>query len=533
MIGGRRYHYICRQNTPDRDGGEDSYQTALLAAPPAGPANSLRRRTRKSADDDDDDDNTDPDTMAARLSPTANLLRKSRVFAVPPTLKPPQDPPTSKAVYESDTATLPHPIRASIVTPPSSLSRGDWGLKRPLPSKSTTEKSSKPVVRVNAMDTFEHVTDFESAADHTMTLEKFQEMHLPMSLPVKVNFANNFISPHSSPFEETLDNTETSKEVPSSLGARRFRQSGPWLAGQTEAEFQTYLQKVRRNKPELVEKLRGLIAAKRTAERRKAAQDTEGLQEVAPEPVTLSEEEFQAELKTLRADSASLGPIVFELLDLPSPPAVPSERMSKKYFQSPPTQLASPEYAVSGPPRTHPSAGLSYTRSHASLYNHPQYGPQTHSRPVQARILRPKHRFRGKGSNASAGIGGFVAEDMNGWTFSDGLAPGMSYFDASIPGGGKYWATPVRASVDSNGRVGLASFQASPTTKAPYAIEGLSPTTSNAPRRVADATRDGRARYVMRLDPKTPRYTASETSNAPEQEAKDVARNLINTLNRS
>lgn len=470
--------------------------------------------------------------MAARLSPTANLLRKSRVFAVPPTLKPPQDAPTSKAVYESDTATLPHPTRASIVTPASSLARGDWGLKRPLPSKSTSEKSSKPVVRVNAMDTFEHVTDFESAADHTMTLEKFQEMHLAMSLPVKVNFANNFISPHSSPFEETLDNTETSKDV-SSVGARRFRQSGPWLAGQTEAQFQTYLQKVRRNKPELVEQLRGLIAAKRTAERRKAAQDTEGLQE-APEPVTLSEEEFQAELKTLRADSASLGPIVFELLDLPSPPAVPNERMSKKYFQSPPTQLASPEYAVSGPPRTHPSAGLSYTRSHASLYNHPQYGPQTHSRPVQARILRPKHRFRGKGSNASAGIGGFVAEDMNGWTFSDGLAPGMSYFDASIPGGGKYWATPVRASVDSNGRVGLASFQASPTTKAPYAIEGLSPSTSSAPRRVADATRDGRARYVMRLDPKTPRYNASEeTPRAPEQEAKDVARNLINTLNRS
>lgn len=473
---------------------------------------------------------------SARLSPTANLLRKSRVFAVPPTLKPPQDPPTSKAVFESDTATLPHPIRASIATPAASLARGDWGLKRALPSKSTSEKSSRPVVRVNAHDTFEHVTDFESAADHTVTLEKFQEMHLPISLPLKVNYASNFISPHASPFESSLDNTETSKSL-SSPGARRFRQSGPWLAGQTEAEFQSYLQKVRRNKPELMGKLREMIAAKRTAERRKAAQDSEGLQET-PEPVKLSEEEFQAELKTLRADCTALGPLVFELLDLPSPPAVPSERMSHKYFQSPPTQLSSAEYAVSGPPRTHPSAGLSYTRSHAALYNHPQYGPQTHQRPVQARILRPKFRFKGKNAIASAGIGGFVAEDLNGWTFSEGMPPGVAYFDASIPGGGKYWATPIRASVDANGRVGLASFKASPTAKAPYGIEDqASSTASTAARRVADATRsDGRgSRYVMRLDhPKSPRYKPVDDASPtplPEQGAQDVARNLINTLN--
>jgi hypothetical protein len=32
-------------------------------------------------------------------------------------LQPPQDPPASKAVFESNTSTLPHPIRASIVTP--------------------------------------------------------------------------------------------------------------------------------------------------------------------------------------------------------------------------------------------------------------------------------------------------------------------------------------------------------------------------------------------------------------------------------
>src|SRR5947207_4919817 len=110
--------------------------------------------------------------MAARVSPAANLLRKSRLFALPPSLSPPVQPPTSSQVSESDTATLPYPIRAAIETPRSSLARGDWGLKRPLPSKSTTTSSSSPVVRVNYLDTFEHITDFESAADHTVTLEK-------------------------------------------------------------------------------------------------------------------------------------------------------------------------------------------------------------------------------------------------------------------------------------------------------------------------------------------------------------------------
>src|SRR5690348_438613 len=111
--------------------------------------------------------------MAARVSPTANLLRKSRLFSLPPSLSPPAPTATSSRVSESETATLPYPIRAAIETPSSSLANGDWGLKRPLPSKSTTGSSSTPVVRVNKLDTFEHITDFESAADHTVTLKKW------------------------------------------------------------------------------------------------------------------------------------------------------------------------------------------------------------------------------------------------------------------------------------------------------------------------------------------------------------------------
>ncbi|KAA8650545.1 hypothetical protein EYZ11_002106 [Aspergillus tanneri] len=461
-----------------------------------------------------------------RLSPTANLLRRSRLFALPQALTPPQEPPTSRPTHESDTATLPHPIRASIVTPASSLARGDWGLKRPLPAKSTSNKSSRPVVRVNALDTFEHVTDFESAADHTVTLEKFQELHMPMSLPSKVNYATSIVPRHQSPFESHVDNTDTSKGL-QEPGAKQFRHSGPWLAGQTEAQFDAYVKKVRNNKPELLQKLRQRFVEKRNAERKKQAQDN-GEDLASLQPVQVSEEEFQEYLKSLRADPFSLGPVVFELLDLPSPPAVPSDRIGHKYYQSPGTKLSSAEYAVSGPPKTHPSAGLSYTRSHALVYNHPIHGPQAYQRPVEARILRPKGKFKNRTAKAIAGVGGIAVEDLNAMTFVEqGSPPGLANFDASIPGGAKYWVTPIRASVDSEGRIGLASYRASATAKAPYRIEDYKKPGSTS---ISDVARGGQ-RAVPRLDRARPR--APRTRDSSHGSTEDIARNLMKTLSSS
>lgn len=456
-----------------------------------------------------------------RLSPTANLLRKSRLFALPQALTPSQELPTSRVTHDSDSATLPHPIRASIVTPASSLARGDWGLKRPLPAKSTSQKSSRPVVRVNELDTFEHVTDFESAADHTVTLEKFQELHMPISLPFKVNYATSIVPRHQSPFESFVDNTDTSKNL-EEPGAKQFRHSGPWLAGQSQAQFDAYLRKVRGEKPELLRKLREKYVEKRIAERKKQAQDN-GEDLAALEPVQVSEEEFQVYLKSLRTDPFALGPVIFELLDLPSPPAVPSDRIGHSYFQSPGTKLSSGEYAVTGPPKTHPSAGLSYARSHALIYNHPSYGAQTYQRPVEARILRPKGKFKNKSAKAIAGVGGIAVEDLNAMTFIEqGSPPGLSSFDASIPGGGKYWVTPIRASVDSNGRIGLASYRASAAAKAPYRIEDY-----RKPGSLSDAVH-GNQRFVPRLDRSRPRTPRRRESNQGSTE--DIAKNLMKTL---
>src|SRR5689334_15181708 len=104
------------------------------------------------------------------LSPTANLLRNSRLFSIPnPLPRPPasvQFRDGAGVIKESETATRPFPTHQAIATTPKSAARGDWGLKRPLPVRSRLLQSGDPVVRVNALDTIEHITDFDSATDH-------------------------------------------------------------------------------------------------------------------------------------------------------------------------------------------------------------------------------------------------------------------------------------------------------------------------------------------------------------------------------
>jgi hypothetical protein len=416
-----------------------------------------------------------PSTMStmsgARLSPTANLLRRSRLFALPQALQPPPQPATSNRIADSNTATLPFPIRASIETQPSSLARGDWGLKRPLPAKSTTRSSSSPIVRVNNVDTFEHITDFESAADHTFTLQKFQELSLPISLPRKRDSASTSFGHgrHESVFESTHDNTHQTIGLDQNPNARRYRFKGPWLAGQTDAEFEDYMQKLRSQKPELMHKLKDHLQAKKVAQRRRYAMDAGEDLKKAMEDVEIDEEEFKDYLRALRSNPGTLGPIMFELLDLAPPPRIPSDRLGRRDFEASASNVSSVAYADEGPPKTHPSAGLSYLRTLSHMDNHPVFGPQEHHRPVQARILRSKRPSRGNRLNALAGVGGIVTEDINPHAFKEDNAPeGITHFNPDIPGGAKYWVRTVRTSIDSSGKIMLATDRASDSLKAAH-----------------------------------------------------------------
>ncbi|KAK2765165.1 hypothetical protein FQN54_008864 [Arachnomyces sp. PD_36] len=403
----------------------------------------------------------------ARLSPTANLLRNSRLFALPPALNPPAQPPTSSKVAESDSATLPYPVRASIETLPSSLARGDWGLKRPLPAKSTTRSSSSPVVRVKDVDTFEHITDFTSAADHTFTLRKWQELSLPMSLPTLHRDSTFGVPRHESVFESKHDNLDkvTGSKAP---GYTRYRYKGPWLAGQTDAEFEAYIKALQRKKPQLMKELKGHLETKFAARRRREAMD-QGTDLEAAEKGGLTEKEFAQAIRELRKDPEALGPVVSQLLDLPPPPRVPTDRVARKNFISAPSNLATAAYADEGPPTTHPSAGLSYLRTQSIMDNHPLFGPQEHHKPVQARILRSKKPTMGNALKALAGVAGVVTEDVNPHTFrEDNAPPGITHFNPDIPGGAKYWVRTTRSSIQPNGTINLATDRASEALKATH-----------------------------------------------------------------
>lgn len=446
--------------------------------------------------------------MATRVSPAANLLRKSRLFSLPPSIAGPAHLLSAEPTATSDTATTFSPIKPAIVTPASSAARGDWGLKRPLPTKSTTERSSRPIIRVNKLDTHEHITDFDSAADHTTTLEKWQEWNLPITHPPmrQAGFAKKN-SGATSVFESTLDNMQ--KDQDENPDVRRYRFKGPFLAGQSEGEFSRYLKNVRREKSQFLQQLRSFLERKRQADMRRLAME-EG-KDMPTGEIKLSDAEFDEEVRKLRADPQSLGPLIYKILDLPPPPPRSSNRISRdtSFWDHGPSDVASTEYAITGPPKTHPSAGLSYLRTGAHVYNHPVMGPQKRHAPVPARILRP--RF----GKPMAGVGGIVASDVE----VPRLEPShkkREELDPDVPGGPKFWVHPSRAHITSEGRITLAADNADPTSLALLGVESDQPSEELD---LPDLTRNAR-QAVPRLDTRNhvrPPTTAYQNQKNTEQ----------------
>ncbi|KAL9136630.1 MAG: hypothetical protein Q9175_002162 [Cornicularia normoerica] len=369
-----------------------------------------------------------------RLSPTANLLRTSRLFSLPPPLPRPSSDLTATVNFESDTATLPYPTHAAIATTEPSLGRGDWGLKRPLPLKSTT-KTSTPTIRIDNIDSIDQITDFSSAADHVLTLRKWQDLGTPLSMaevqPKKAPAQQERYS--RSVFESKFDNTYQDHNDPSK---QRWKYRGPWLAGKTEGEFRLYMEKdVKRRRLAFKRFLhQRLVEEKATARRREATENGKDLD--GPHEVTVPEEDVEVYVRHLRNNERKLHKLVEEYLDLPR------DRGS-----------ATTSYDKKGPPTTHPSAGLSYLRTASHTYNHPLLGPQEESAPVLARVIRPQTTVaQFKFDRALIGVGGIVAEDDRLSLTRD--STGISGYNPDIPGGAKvYIRVPTKASVDSRGRI--------------------------------------------------------------------------------
>lgn len=375
------------------------------------------------------------------LSPTASILRSSRLFSLPPPLPKPAPELTLGVTFNSDTATTPYPTQAAIVTTQSARSRGDWGLKRPLPLRSTT-KTSTPVIRVHAVDSPQHITDFSSAADHVLTLEKWRELNLSIS---RVNISRvkgigGSLLPTAltSAFESEVDRTREDPRTTSNAGGR-WKFAGPWLGGRTEGEFERYLDRqVRNRKREFKEFLRQHLKEGKANRRLRVARD-EGRLDGDESVAEVSDEEVDAELKTLRQDPLlfRLGTLIRAFLDLPALPG------------------GSTAYDEVGPPMMHPSGGLSYLRTHAVLPNHPLLGPQAKPAPVEARILIPGQSTTGLGVTPKVGVAGVVTDDTSLLSALKDKSSGFNKWDTTTPGGGKTWVHPTKATIDAHGRINL------------------------------------------------------------------------------
>ncbi|KAI0445890.1 mitochondrial ribosomal protein MRP51 [Xylaria telfairii] len=397
--------------------------------------------------------------MAARsVSPGAALLRSSRMFSMPNPIPGSPGDYSSATKHQSATATAPFPTYLTITTPATSRANGDWGFKRPLPLKTTT-KQTFPLVRIRQIDSTEHVTDFQSASDHTLTLKKFQELNLPLSVPTaRENDRATFARRSKSVFEEDGDITALEPEQAQSIEHKRWKFNGPWLAGMTDGEFNKWLEKnVRTRRAEFRAFLKEEHAKELTKEQNSQAirDGVPAPPEVTPDSIT--EAQFIDYLRDLRYDRLVLFRHVSRFLDLAPLNTDPLYISTMKLNRGQRFSEENP-YGANGPPITHPSAGLSYLRTASFIDNHPIYGPQKYHPVVKARVLKPKSTNTGV-HDPVIGIAGFIADrpidqqNLGRGAQNSPRGSALSRLELEQRGGAKLYYKLDSAVVDSSGRV--------------------------------------------------------------------------------
>lgn len=402
------------------------------------------------------------------ISPGGALLRKSRIFSIPKPLPEPQSTNLHIGDHKSETMTRQYPQYQSITSPISSREKGDWGFKRPFPLKSTMITST-PVIRVKQMDAIENVTDFASAADHSLSLEKFQEMHVALSIPKNSERRDSTSKTalwFKSVFEEDMDFTDFQRRC---ANDGRWKFQGPWLARMTEGEFGTYLdRKVRPKRALFRALLKDKLAQEITTKQNKLALEQGKPLPPKMEAHNISQEEFLDYLRILRNDRVTLYTLVSKFLDL-APLGQPLGFVRTVLWHQANAASESP-YGKAGPPPCHPSAGISYLRTNAFMENHAVYGPQAKQTPVLARVVYP----RAGPAPAKLGVGGFVADTPPGdnefnirygrgrTTQTRAMLNGISHLDTTTFGGAKAYVEPHTASIDPSGRVILKLRETSP-----------------------------------------------------------------------
>ncbi|KAF2621354.1 hypothetical protein BU25DRAFT_379667 [Macroventuria anomochaeta] len=407
------------------------------------------------------------------LSPTANLLRNSRLFSLPNPLPRPVVGETSGAgvTKASDSATLPYPTHQAIATTKSSLARGDWGLKRNLPARSHLLQTSDPVLRITQLDTIENVTDFDSAADHVRTRQKWEQMGVPMMKGMgQLRKTGLTDAPPAGAFErrddttsydtalgldenglflEALkDNKRAREKAEKHSGraeqfapfkpppvdaevhnARRWKHDGPWLPGQSADEFMAYMSKeIGKRQARFNEYLIEFVKNEIYTTRQLAASTSGELPPIDPseaqawqaarekERSSISQDDINAGIKALRKETANnpLGSKLVTKLIMPFL-RLPAIRFKYKAYDQDASNRDFDQYQFdqeSAPLSTHPSAGLGYLKTKSYLATHPILGPQASPTPVPSRVIQARTLPTTKEPYARLGVAGFVANDQ-------------------------------------------------------------------------------------------------------------------------
>ena len=252
-------------------------------------------------------------------------------------------------------------------------------------------------------------------------------------------------------FESDYDNTDTSTI---NSEAERWKFRGPWLGGQSHGEFTEYVKrKVKGRKAEFRQYLKGVFAHETLAARRRMLIESgpgeRSLSELGEGSSNVSDHDLDAFIKKLRRKPDLFDKYIQAFLDLPRESRIQKATAMHK------------DVPYTGPPSTHPSAGLAYLRSHSHTANHPLFGPQENKPPVQARVLLPQADSKGfQRAKAVFGIGGVAAQDSKvGFTRSE-EEEAVASFNPDIPGGGKTWLQLRKATINPRGRIEIGNQRA-------------------------------------------------------------------------
>lgn len=376
-------------------------------------------------------------------------------------------------------------------------------MKRSLPLKSTVKSR---VIRLNnGIDTREHIADFDSATDHVMTLKKFQHLNVAIEHPtggggdqprgakgVFVSSRDNTTNisataPGSTTYTGVWPNVEpatlsnrlprpirrkleeveaiqrqdpsarrpfnTTSEPNTSLDQlQRWRYDGPSLVQMSGLEFDRFLKSLDSTKRTAFrDVVKKSLIEERIAEGKAKARDTGMVGEVDLSALgTITDEEVSDHIRKLRQLPSRFGPLIAGFLDLPDGPNIKNKPETWTYRAN---TVAAPYYESAGPPRTHPSAGLSYIHSHKYARNSSMFGPRHEREPEVARLVKIK--TKGIKNVGNLGIAGFIVKEPH--TAMKGI--GADFVPAFAPsdGGLKRPVSLTSVEVSESGAVQMAT----------------------------------------------------------------------------